>query len=430
MIRLKYRQMRWVITAWLALSTILNLIDRQTLSILAPFLRDRLHLTDQSYSHVVTAFLASYTVMYSVGGKLVDWVGEKVGMAACILWWSLCTMATALVQGAWSLGIVRFLLGLGEPANYPAALRATTVWFPKAARGLPIAIFSSGSAIGNVLAPPLIAGLTLAFGWRAAFVLPGFLGLLWLVGWLLMYRPPDEAPGITADELKQLRARQTYAEPGRWFSLLKERNILGLVLSRFISDPVWYFYLFWIPEYLKRDRGFSLNEIGLYAWIPFVAGAIGGMTGGRASDLLIKRGVSPVKARMRVLYICSALAPIGMLTSRVHSAATAILLIAVMAFVVYSWFINTAAIIPDIASESVVGSVLGFVGTAGSAAGALFSVLVGFLLAHYSYLPVFMLAGSMHVAAAVILWSFLRDSQPNFPEPMAAGVSPSHVEVR
>lgn len=137
-----------------------------------------------------------------------------------------------------------------------------------------------------------------------------------------------------------------------------------------------------------------------------------------------------MKARMRVLYISSALAPIGMLTSRVHSAATAILLIAVMAFVVYSWFINTAAIIPDIASERFVGSILGFVGTAGSAAGALFSVLVGFLLTRYSYLPVFMLAGSMHVAAAIILWSFLKDPQPNFPEPMTAGVSPSHVEAR
>lgn len=402
---LSYRKMRWVIAAWLTLSTILNLIDRQTLSILAPFLREKLQLTDQSYSHVVTAFLVSYTVMYTVGGKFVDWIGERIGMAACILWWSICTMLTSLAQGAWSLGTVRFLLGLGEPGNYPAALRATTRWFPKSERGLPIALFSSGSAVGNVLAPPLIAGLTLFFGWRSAFVLPGLLGLVWLGVWLIIYRLPKDLPDITPEERQQLEEplgeHRNTSTP--WFGLLKNRNVLALVLSRFVSDPVWYFYLFWIPEYLKRERGFSLGEIGMYAWIPFVAGALGGMVGGQASDVLIARGISPVKARTRVLYISAALAPLGMLTSIVHSAATAILLIAVMAFVVYSWFINTAAIIPDFVSDKVVGSVLGFIGTAGSAGGALFSILMGYLLSRYSYSLAFVLAGSMHVVGASLL---------------------------
>lgn len=402
-----YRTMRWVIAGWLTVSTILNLIDRQSLSILAPFLRDKFHLTVQSYAHVVTAFLTSYTVMYAAGGRFVDWIGERVGMAACILWWSVCTMLTALVQGAFSLGIVRFLLGLGEPANYPAALRATTVWFPKAERGLPIALFSSGSAIGNVLAPPLIAAITLLWGWRAAFVLPGFLGVIWVAVWLFIYRSPEtlvDAPVRTVHELRHT----TGSTPTPWLGLLKQRNVLALVLSRLVSDPVWYFYLFWIPEYLKRERGFSLTDIGLYAWIPFVAGAAGGMSAGWISDGLIARGTSPVKARTAVLYVAAALAPLGMLTAKVHSAAVAILLIAVMAFVVYSWFINTAAIIPDVVSESVVGSVLGFVGTAGSASGALFSLLVGYLLVHYSYGLAFMLAGSMHVVAALVLWSLIR----------------------
>src|SRR5215831_7072249 len=191
---LSYRKMRWVIAAWLTLSTVLNLIDRQTLSILAPMLRDKFQISQLTYSHIVTAFLVSYTVMYTVGGAFVDWIGERIGMAACILWWSICTMLTGLAQGALSLGIFRFLLGLGEPGNYPAALRATTRWFPKAERGLPIALFSSGSAIGNVIAPPMIAGLTLLYGWRAAFVLPGLLGLLWLAGWLAIYRAPAEYP--------------------------------------------------------------------------------------------------------------------------------------------------------------------------------------------------------------------------------------------
>jgi ACS family hexuronate transporter-like MFS transporter len=161
---LSYRKMRWLLAIWITLSTILNLIDRQTLSVLAPVLREKLHLSTQGYANVVTAFLISYTIMYTVGGRFVDRVGERIGMAACILWWSVCTMLTACAQGIWSLGLIRFSLGLGEPGNYPAALRVCTRWFPKEERGLPIALFSSGGAVGNILAPPLIAELTVLFG--------------------------------------------------------------------------------------------------------------------------------------------------------------------------------------------------------------------------------------------------------------------------
>ncbi len=416
MLNLTYRKLRWIIAGWLTLSTILNLVDRQTLSILAPLLRDKFHMSQQDYAHIVSAFLISYAVMYTVGGRFVDWIGERVGMAACILWWSICAMLTSLAQGFWSLGIIRFLLGLGEPGNYPAALRATTRWFPKAERGLPIALFSSGSAVGNIIAPPMIAGLMLLWGWRAAFIIPGALGLVWLVVWLWIYRLPEHLPGISQEELAWIRnensqgvASASASGPQRWGDLLKDRNVLALVLCRLVSDPVWYFYLFWIPEYLTRERGFSLAEIGLYAWIPFVAGAVGGMVGGRASDRLVHAGVSPARARTRVLYISAAIAPLGMLTGKVHTAAMAIALIAVMAFVVYSWFINTAALIPDLFSEKVVGSVLGLMGTAGSAGAVVFTTLVGFLLTHYSYTAVFLLAGSMHLLASLILWSLLRE---------------------
>jgi len=415
-LNLTYRKLRWIIAGWLTLSTILNLVDRQTLSILAPLLRDKFHLSPQDYANIVSAFLISYAVMYTVGGRFVDWIGERVGMAACILWWSICAMLTSLAQGFWSLGIIRFLLGIGEPGNYPAALRATTRWFPKAERGLPIALFSSGSAVGNIIAPPMIAGLMLLWGWRAAFIIPGALGLIWLVVWLWIYRLPEHLPGISQEELAWIRnensqgvASASASGPQRWGDLLKDRNVLALVLCRLVSDPVWYFYLFWIPEYLTRERGFSLAEIGLYAWIPFVAGAVGGMVGGRASDRLVHAGVSPARARTRVLYISAAIAPLGMLTGKVHTAAMAIALIAVMAFVVYSWFINTAALIPDLFSEKVVGSVLGLMGTAGSAGAVVFTTLVGFLLTHYSYTAVFLLAGSMHLLASLILWSLLRE---------------------
>lgn len=409
-----YRGTRWLITAWLTLSTILNLIDRQTLSILAPFLRNRFQISVQEYSHIVAAFMLAYSVMYTFGGRFVDWAGERIGMAACIFWWSICTMLTALTNGAWSLGIVRFLLGLGEPGNYPAALRATTRWFPREERGLPIALFSSGSAVGNMIAAPLIALVALRFGWRAAFILPGFLGLIWLVGWLAIYRNPAEDPGVTREELARLRGDEEQvaadAPLPSWGTLLKNRNVLALILSRFVSDPVSYFYAFWIPEYLMRKRGFSVADIGLYAWIPFVAGAIGGMVGGRASDLLIQRGIPAAKARRLILYASAAIAPLGIFTSQVRSAATAIFLMSVMSFVVYCWFINTAAMIPDVVSDRAVGSVLGVIGTAGSASGVLFTLLVGLLVSRYSsYRAVFAIAGSMHLVAAAILWSLSRD---------------------
>ncbi len=414
-----YRKMRWLIVGWLTLSTILNLIDRQTLSILVPLLRETLRLSQKDYSNVVSAFMVSYTVMYTVGGRLVDRFGERAGMAACIVWWSVCTMLTSLAQGALSLGLIRFLLGIGEPGNYPAALRACTRWFPKAERGLPIALFSCGSSVGNVLAPPLIAGLTLAFGWRAAFVIPGALGLVWTAVWLWMYRVPEQHTRVSREELAALREEEEAAgrqgaagsAPQRWIDLLRNRNVLALVCARFISDPVWYFYLFYIPAYLQAKHGFSLREIGLFAWIPFVAGTLGGMFAGAVSDRMIRAGWKPVRARTSVLYVAAFIAPIGMLTSQAQSATVAIALIAVMAFVVYSWFINTAAVIPDLFSEKVVGSVLGLMGTAGSAGGALFAQLVGHLLTRYSYAIVFVFAGSMHLTAFLILWLFLKPSE-------------------
>ncbi len=411
---LTYSKMRWVIAALLTIPTILIVIDQQTLSVLAPVLRDRFHISAQGYSTIVSGFLISFAVMYTVGGMLVDRIGERIAMAAFIIWFSICTMLGGLARGPWTLGISRFLLGIGQPGNYPAALRACTRWFPKAERGLPIALFSSGGAIGSIIAPPIIVALSLTLGWRAAFFLPGLLGFMWLVLWLAIYRFPQDYPGISPTELQLLDVSQDHTGQGeaqRWSSLWKDRNVLALVLARFVSDPVWIFYLFWIPEYLKRERGFSLADIGLYAWIPFVGGAMGGMVGGRVSDMLIARGMPAAKARSRILYISAAIAPLGMLTSRVHSAATAIFLISIMAFVAFSWFINTAAIIPDLFSEKVVGSVLGFMGTAGTLGGVLFSTLVGFLLTHYSYRPVFILAGTMHLFASFVLWALLRLQQ-------------------
>lgn len=413
------QRLRWVLIGWITVSTILNYMDRQTLSIVAPFLRDEFKLSNQQYSNIVTAFLISYTVMYTVGGRFVDWIGDRVGMASCIVWWSIATMLHSLAAGAFSLGVYRFVLGIGEPANYPAALKATTNWFGKAERGTPIAVYSSGSAIGAILAPPLIAWLMLRFGWRAAFVIPGALGLIWVVVWLRIYprvgrriRPEVPLTDVRGSaELRRQTVRPVLRKSSRWIELLRDRNVLALVLARFLADPVWYFYLFWTPEYLKRARGFSLADIGLYGWIPFVAAFAGGMFAGLASDWLIRRGWGAAAARRRLLYISAVFAPLAALTGWVHSAGAAIALIAVIAFICYVWFINTATLVSDLFPESVVGSVQGLIGTAGSGAGALFSLGVGRMLDRYSYSAVFLVAGSMHLLASLALWSLMRDRE-------------------
>jgi ACS family hexuronate transporter-like MFS transporter len=411
------RRLRWFIVGWITLSTILNLIDRQTLSVLAPTLKDQFGLSNKGYSNIINAFLLSYTIMYTVSGRVVDRVGERIGMAACMLWWSIATMLHSLARGGLSLGIFRFLLGVGEPGNYPSALRATTTWFSRSERGLPIAIYSSGSSIGSLIATPLVAFITIRWGWRTAFFVPGFLGLLWLAVWLLTYRAPSREDGILRPEAapKDAPARLTSrpapaSEPVS--HLLKDRNVQAILLARFMSDPVWVFFLFWTPEYLKRDWSFSLTDIGLYAWIPFIFGGLGGVLGGMASDFLIRRGLGAAAARRRLLYVGGALAPVGMITGFVGSAAASIALIALMAFVCYIWFINTAALVSDVFPERVVGSIQGLMGTTGSIGGVLFTWVAGILLDTFSsYKPVFIIAGSGHLLASLALWVLMREKQ-------------------
>ena len=418
------RQLRWFIVAWITLSTVLNLLCRQGLYVLAPVLRDQhnLNMSVATYSKVVSGFLLAYAVMYTLGGWFADWIGERVGLALFVAWWSVWTMATSLVRGALSLGTVQFLAGLGEPGNYPAGLRAMTQWFREAERGLPIAIFSSGSALGNAIAVPVITGIALGLGkpaepnWRAVFVIIGSLGLVWTAVWLWIYRSqantPNNAredPAAVSDQTPVEAGKPGVSVPKRWVNLLKNRNVQALVLARLVSDPVWWFFVAWTPDYLKTQRGFSLKEIGLYAWIPFLAGSVGGIVSGRVSDSLIQKGFKAASARRMVLYVSAAFAPLGILIGQVASAGMAIALIAGMALVVYSWFINTAAIIPDVLPKPVVGSVLGLMGTAGSLGGFFFTRLVGFLLTHYSYAVVFLLAGSGHVFASLILWAMMSE---------------------
>ncbi len=389
---------RWVILGLLFLATVINFVDRQTLSILAPGLRREFAMTDRDYADVVSSFLASYTVMYAVAGRLLDRFGVRGGLTACIAWWSLATMLTARAWNGLSLAGCRFLLGIGEPGIFPGGVKVCGEWFPRRLRAFAIGFFSSGSAMGALIAPPLIAWLTLRYGWRMAFVIPGAMGLLWIPLWLLAYRPRRLKP----------EEREAAAVGRSWRELLGVRQVWGLVLPRLLSDPVWYLYLFWLPDYLQRERGLSLKEIGLYGWIPFLFADLGAMGGGALSDHLIRRGWPAHRARLALLITVACLAPLGALVGFLPTAATAIGLTCLIAFLTQCWATNTSALTADTFAQAETGTVAGMMGTAGSLGGMLFTQLLGFAIAAFGYSSAFILGAIMHPLAAALLLLLYR----------------------
>lgn len=403
-----YTRLRWWIVGALFAATTINYIDRQTLSILSPLLRRELNLTERDYANIVTAFLIPYTVMYSVGGRLMDAIGARLGLTLSLAWWSAATMLTGLSRGALSLGFFRFLLGTGEPCVYPAGVKVCGEWFPERLRGSAIGIFSSGASVGAVLAPPLIAWLTLTFGWRYAFLIPGMLGLFWLPFWLKLYRPAQRHPSLTVEEKLLLARGDVSGTPKSWRSLLRRRVIWGLVAARFLSDPVWYFYLFWLPDYLQRERGLTLAEMGLYGWIPFVCADLGSVGGGAFSDFLVRRGLPPVKARLAVLIGVGCLAPLGALVGAIPSLPVAMAVTCLVALLTQCWSVNTASLTADLVPHSSTATVFGMMGTAGSLAGACFAQVLGWIIGNFGYEAAFAVAALLHPCAAAVLWLTLR----------------------
>lgn len=402
------RWRRWFIVALLLGATTLNYIDRQTLSVLNHTLRAELHFSDVGYANVVSTFLVSYTIMYSAGGRLSDYLGSRVGLALSLSWWSVATMLTGLARGAFSLGVFRFLLGVGEPCVYPAGIKCCAEWFPPTERALPAGIFSSGSGLGAVLAPPFVVWLTLRFGWRYAFLFPGLLGLCLVPLWLKVTaaRRGTEA---TAGLGLETAGGSTQRVP--WRELLRKRSVWGLVLARFSSDPVWYFYLFWLPDYLQRERHFDLRELAAYGWIPFVFADAGSVTGGALSDWLIRRGVSPVRARMALLIVVGCLMPLGALVGHVTSVTTAICLICLATYLTQCWSTNTAVLTADLVGGPSTGTVMGMMGTAGSLGGIVFTQVLGRVVGRLGYPSAFVLAAVLHPIAALTLTLLLRGQQ-------------------
>jgi MFS transporter, ACS family, hexuronate transporter len=406
------KNLRWWMVALLFLSTVINYVDRQTLSILARTIQNDLAISDLGYARIVNAFLLAYMLAYLVAGRITDWLGTRVALAVFITWWSIANMLTALARSAFSLGFYRALLGIGEPGNYTAAPKAVAEWIPPQDRGLAVGIYTAGATLGATLAPKLIAVLTANFGWRSTFVITGALGLLWLIPWLWLYRRPQEHPRITAEELALIKAAQPahdatgakQSEGQRWRAALGNRATWMLLLSRVLTDPVWYFYLFWFPKYLQDARHLSLPQVGNLAWLVYLGADVGCVLGGWATGLLIRRGVKPVASRLRVMTAAACLLPLGPLVAFAPSAESAVLIAMVVAFAHLTWQVVMTALAVDLFPQHTVATVFGLIAAGSGFGGLVSNELVGRLVTSWSYTPVFVVMGLLHPLALLLVW--------------------------
>jgi ACS family hexuronate transporter-like MFS transporter len=387
------------------LATVISYIDRQTLSVNAPLIRDDLALTNVQYAQLVTAFLVAYTIGQSVTGRLIDAVGTRLGFTLCILWWSVAGMLHAGARGFADLAACRFLLGLGEAGSWPASMRGVSEWFPLRERALAVGFFGSGTAIGAVLSPPLVVVVTLAVGWRASFLVTGALGVVWLAAWLWLYRRPEDHPRLSASEREVVLTGRVVDDAAgvRMVDLLRYRKPWGVAMGRFFVDPVWWFYVFWLPNYLKNERGFSLEAIGLFGWIPFLAADLGNLLGGWLSGRLLRRGASLTRARKTVLLLGASGTLLGVPAAGVSDVAVCLGLITAATFSIGLWTTTAMTLNADIVPRASVGRMTGLSGTWSGLGGILFTPLTGWIVDRFSYEPVFWLAGLLPLTGFIVL---------------------------
>jgi len=401
------KSLRWSIAGVICLGMAVNYLDRQVLSVLAPGIRDEFHLTNTDYALIVFAFQLSYMLSSAGGGRLADYVGVRASYAAMMVLWSASSLLHSLATGVKSFIAYRFLLGMGEGGSFPTAVKALTEWFPRKERALAVGFINASLFAGGILAPPLTAFLALRFGWRMAFLVVGALGFVWIAAWLPMYRHPIEHSRVTQSELDWIQSdavkETAVSAPVRALDLLRFPQIWGLLVARFIADPPWQFYMFWLPEYLSRVRGMGLADIGMIAWMPFLSGAIGGVVGGWGSDHLIRTGRTPVFARKAMMVVSAALLPVGILAAIVPSGTMAVACVCIAAMGHLSWVTNAQTLPADVLPPRIVATTVGLSQTAGYLGNLGATLVTGYVLDRFSYFPVFCAAGVMHLLATIIL---------------------------
>jgi MFS transporter, ACS family, hexuronate transporter len=413
--------LRWWIAALLFASTVINYIDRQTLSLLAPFLSDSYHWTHADYANLLISFRVAYAIGQAICGRWIDRVGTRRGLSLSVLCYSIVSMATSLVRGFYGFAVIRFLLGAGESANWPGATKAVSEWFPKRDRGLATAFFDSGSSIGGAIAPFLILPIYLRWGWRVAFVIPGLLGFFWLIVWRRAYYLPAEHPRISAAEQEMILAETsgapgTVEPPAGWRTLLRLPQTWGAIAAKALTDPVWFFIADWFPLYLVA-KGISLKSSLLAIWVPFIAADLGNFFGGWASGYLIKRGW-PLGAARKALVVFGGIGVMLLIPTIFTMNLAAITSLFGLATFSYAAFSTIANVLPsDLFTGGAVASVSGLSGTGAGIGTIIAFELIGYFsdaahaLPGHSFDSIMIVAGLVPFAGMLLVLLLVRNNR-------------------
>ena len=382
-------------------ATVINYLDRQALSVVAPLLTEKFKMSNETYGMVISAFMLAYTVSNGLSGPLIDRLGTRLGYAVCMAVWSTAGLLHAFASGAWSLAACRFLLGLGEAGNWPAGAKVAAEWFPDRERALACGIFNSGSSIGAIVAAPLMVGLVQWLGWQPAFVAVGLTGYAWLIAWWFVYRTPPHSRAAAAEK------------PAPALKLLCTRFTSVLMVAKVFLDPVWYFYIFWFPQYLSKVHGFDLTKIGLTGWIPFVTADLGNFAGGGLTAWLLRRGVPVSRARKTSTGIFIFLMCAGVPAALATNVWVAITFISIATFGYTGYNTNALALAPDVFPKSNVASVWGLASMGAGFGGMIFNPIAGRMIDRHGYTPVFIGYGVMPLIALALIVFALGPLKPH-----------------
>jgi MFS transporter, ACS family, hexuronate transporter len=420
---MKIKGMRWWIVVLVFLAAVLNYVDRQVLSVLAPTIQADLGLDDRDYANVLNIFLVAYTLAYLVAGKLVDRIGTRNSTLLFVVWWSMSNVVTAWAQGMRSMSAIRFSLGLGEAGIWPAASKIVSEWFPSRERALAIGFYTMGATVGATLAPYVVIPIAVfdysgqlpfinslfghGTGWRMAFLITGLMGLLWVIPWLLLYRKPRESRFVSQKELELIEDGivenpATDEKAWTWRKVLCFKPLWLLLVGRLLTDPVWYFYQFWFAKYLNTEREVAQSDLTI-TWIVYAAAGVGSLAGGWLSGVLIKRGVAPVKARLWVMLGCACLTPLSPLISMVSGLPLTMVLTAIAVFASLSWLINISALIVDVAPKHSLGTIFSVVAAGSTLGGIIMNMIVAAMVSGPSTKP----AGFLDAAFKQVLGPLL-----------------------
>ncbi|MFC2137407.1 MFS transporter [Bacteroidota bacterium] len=402
----KIGTIRWRIVALLFFATTINYIDRQVIGILKPYIAEDLGWSEFGYGNIVSAFQFAYAIGLLLTGRILDKIGTKLGYTLSIVIWSISGMAHALAKSVFSFGVARAFLGIGESANFPAAVKTVAEWFPKKERSLATGWFNSGSSIGAIVAPIIVSFITLAYGWKWAFIITGLLGFIWIIFWLVLYEIPKKHKKLSKAEFDFIHQDDVVKKKKSipWIKLFTYKPTYAICLSRFVTDWVWWFFLFWIPDFLNKTQGIDLKEVVLPLIIIYTVAGIGGVYGGLISSNFIRNGRSIDYARKTSILICAILVVPIILTSYISNLWVVVGLIALATAAHQGWASNIFTVVSDIYPKNAVASMIGLSGFTGAIGGVISAFFVGLILQlTNSYFLIFSIAGTAYLLAWLIL---------------------------